>query len=189
MTERTACTECGALILPVTAQETGGLCMPCQGGYRKQIEEARRAGAKVEKKRRDGPWDRFWHSLVDRVYNTAEGFGGLTWAEQIYFAVTVLHGEVYNGGFVQYFSNDSADTYSRAVDGLKELGATQSLKLLLEAKDTLFGANPVPPTQAQRSAMFPGMSETDAARPDWSERSRARFLKSESAGIPAGIEM
>ena len=29
MTERVACTDCGVLILPATAQETGGLCMPC----------------------------------------------------------------------------------------------------------------------------------------------------------------
>jgi hypothetical protein len=115
-----------------------------QGRLSKEDRRGQAPGEE-EKKRRDGPWYRFWRSLVDRVHNAPEGFGGLTWAEQTYFAINVLHGEIYNGGFVQYFSNSSADCYPRAVDGLKELGATQSLKLLLEAKETLFGANPVPP--------------------------------------------
>ena len=50
--ERVACTKCGALILPVTAQETGALCMPCNGGYRRQIDEGR-LRLEEAKKRRD----------------------------------------------------------------------------------------------------------------------------------------
>jgi hypothetical protein len=169
MTERIACTECGVLILPTTARETGGVCMPCKGGYRKQIEEGRRR-IEEERKRRDSPAGRFWRSLVHRVHETAEGFGGLTAAEQIYFAARVLEGEVYNGGFDQYFYNSAADYYARAVEGLIELGAAQSLTLLREAKSILFGSNPVPPTQTERIAVFPGMSDAHAAPPDWSER-------------------
>jgi len=169
MAERIACTECGALILPVTAQETGGLCMPCKGGYRQQIEEGRRR-LEEEKARRGSPAARFWRSLVERVHRRSDGFRGLTAPEQLYFAVHVLEREVYNGGFDQYFSNDSADYYDQAVEGLRELGATESLGLLIEAKEILFGAIPAPPTQSQRYAVFPGISETHAAPPDWSER-------------------
>jgi hypothetical protein len=143
--------------------------MPCRGGYRQQIEAGRRR-IEEEKKRRDGPAARFWRSLVHRVHETTEGFGGLTPAEQIYFAVCLLEGEVYNGGFNQYFYNSSADYYARAIDGLTELGAVQSLQLLRDAKGILFGSNPVPPTQSERSAAFPDLSDTHTAPPDWSER-------------------
>jgi len=143
--------------------------MPCKGGYRLRIEEGRRR-LQEEKNRGDSPADRFWHSLVHRVHDTPAGFSGLTPPEQTYFAVCLLEGEVYNGGFDQYFSNSSADYYSQAVDGLVELGAVHSLKLLRAAKDALFGANPVPPTQSDRIAVFPGMSDAHVAPPDWSKR-------------------
>jgi hypothetical protein len=113
MIERVPCAECGALILPSTAEETGGLCMPCKGGYRKDIEEGRRR-IEEEKKRRDSPGDRFWRSLVDRVHRTPEGYGGLTEAEQVDFAVCVLEGEVYNGGFEQYFFNSRPSRFCSA---------------------------------------------------------------------------
>lgn len=142
--------------------------MPCKDSYRQEIEGGRRR-LDGEKKRRDSAPARFWLSLVDRVHHTPGGFGGLTAAEQIYFAVCILEGEVYNGGFDQYFSNNSADYYGRAVDGLKELGARQSLRLLLEAKEILFGENPLPTTQTDRIVVFPGIS-THAALQGWSDR-------------------
>jgi hypothetical protein len=168
MIERVPCAECGALILPSTAEETGGLCMPCKGGYRKDIEEGRRR-IEEEKKRRDSPGDRFWRSLVDRVHRTPEGYGGLTEAEQVYFAVCVLEGEVYNGGFEQYFFNSSADYYARAVDGLTEMGAVQSLSLLLEAKQVLFGSTPMPSTESDRFAVLLGIADDAAEAPEWAQ--------------------
>jgi hypothetical protein len=169
MTERIPCTECGALILRATAQETGGLCMPCKGGYRKSIEAGKRR-IEEEKKRRDSPPARFWRSLVDRVHRTPTGFASLTGAEQAYYAIRVLLGEVYNGGFDQYFFNGSADHYSVAVEALSEIGAMQTLALVLEAKDALFGSHDVPPTEAGRHAMLPSMIETDDDEPEWSRR-------------------
>jgi Domain of unknown function (DUF4375) len=49
-----------------------------------------------------------------------------------------LSGEVYNGGFYQYFDNTSADSYHYAELGLIRLGATHSLGLLQKAKEHLF---------------------------------------------------
>ena len=54
----------------------------------------------------------------------------LTLAEQHYYAVSVLKGEVYNGGVEQYFGNSSADHYLIACAGLRTLGALHTLALL-----------------------------------------------------------
>jgi hypothetical protein len=41
MTQRIPCKECGAEILPTTAQATGGVCMACKNGIRKNIEKSK----------------------------------------------------------------------------------------------------------------------------------------------------
>ncbi len=38
MSTRVACQKCGASILPATAERTGGLCMPCKEGRRRDLE-------------------------------------------------------------------------------------------------------------------------------------------------------
>ncbi len=43
----------------------------------------------------------YWSALVNRVYDGGEGFAGLSPAERSYYAVSVLSGEVHNGGFDQ----------------------------------------------------------------------------------------
>ncbi|HBO3527472.1 hypothetical protein APA93_25060 [Pseudomonas aeruginosa] len=42
MTDRLPCRACGHLILPTTAARNDGLCMPCKGGYRQNIEDGKR---------------------------------------------------------------------------------------------------------------------------------------------------
>jgi hypothetical protein len=39
--EKIPCTECGALILPTTAESTGGICMACKQGIRKSMDASR----------------------------------------------------------------------------------------------------------------------------------------------------
>ena len=41
MTQRIPCKRCGAEILPATAQATGGVCMACKNGIRKDIEKSK----------------------------------------------------------------------------------------------------------------------------------------------------
>ncbi len=148
-TNRLPCIHCGELILTTTAERTGGLCMPCKGGYRESIEEGKRQ-AILNRERHESASARHWRALVQRAFATAEGFKSLTPEEQTYYAVCLLEGEVYNGGFEQYFTNSSADCCAKAVEGLTELGASDSLRILLQAKALLFGAHSVPIAQAER---------------------------------------
>jgi Domain of unknown function (DUF4375) len=59
-----------------------------------------------------------------------KGFGGLPRQEKLYFSVCILDGEVYNGGFHQFFFNYSGEHYHEAFFGLAELGAFHSRELL-----------------------------------------------------------
>ncbi len=79
-----------------------------------------------------------WQELVHRIFKTPDGFQGLSESEKRYFAVNILIGEVYNGGFHQFFFNNSGSYYKYVILGLEELGATQSLALLQRAKLVLF---------------------------------------------------
>lgn len=185
MTDRVPCTCCGKLILPSTAEKTGGLCMPCKGGYRKNIEESIRRQEEERQYRASPPW-KHWVSLVDRVHKTPAGFSGLSLQEQKFFALRVLVGEVYNGGFDQYFSNSSGDYYVRTIEALAEIGATESLRILLQAKTAIFGENSVPSTQAERFSVSPKMPDEDAPSPEWWNRLEA--LDKEFWKDPDGID-
>lgn len=161
MSDKQACRACGNAILASTAARTGGVCMPCKGGYRDSIENGKRF-AQERKQYLASPQALYWSALVGRVFRTDQGFTGLALAEQYYYAVSVLSAEVYNGGFEQYFGNSSADQYSSACAGLRELGALHTLALLEEAKRLLFGAQPVPVEQGERQLRMP----TYADEPD-----------------------
>lgn len=161
MSDKQACNACGNAILASTAARTGGVCMPCKGGYRDSIENGKRF-AEERKQYLASPQALYWSALVGRVFRTDQGFTGLALAEQYYYAVSVLSAEVYNGGFEQYFGNSSADHYSSACAGLRELGAVHTLALLQEAKGLLFGTQSVPVEQGERQLCMP----TYADEPD-----------------------
>lgn len=93
---------------------------------------------------------KLWHEPVRRVYQTSQSFAGLSESEQQYFAVAALDGEVYRGGFESYFFNSSGSYYKQAKAGLETLGATQSLTLLMRARQVLFGFKEVPEETASR---------------------------------------
>lgn len=150
MSDKVPCTECGALVLPTTAERTGGVCMPCKNGNRKNIEQAKENYKKERELEKTCPFRALWRELVDKVYHREGGFSALSEAEKIYYAVNTLSGEVYNGGFIQYFDNTAGERYQYAELGLNRLSATHSLKLLRQAKTALFGSAIVPTDQAQR---------------------------------------
>ncbi|CAN7316207.1 DMP19 family protein [Polaromonas sp. LjRoot131] len=138
MTIRLPCKSCGESIHPDTAAKNNGLCMPCMGGYRKDIE----AGKKRREQERiyDQSAERkHWVALVKRVHDVPNGFEKLMPPEKTYFSVSVLIGEVYNGGFDQFFSNSSGALYAYALDGLFEMEAEESAAQLVKAKQILFG--------------------------------------------------
>lgn len=145
------------MILPSTAERTGGLCMPCKGGYRQDIEESRKwqaEMAELDKKIEAQPTTALWTSLLDRVYKTPEGIDGLTRDEQTYFSVLSLEFEVYNGGLEQYFTNSSADHYAYALRGLKDVGELRAMRALIEAKEILVGLGPVPKRRIRCRMIF-----------------------------------
>ncbi|MDR2213253.1 MAG: DMP19 family protein [Pseudomonadales bacterium] len=154
MSQRLPCSQCGALILPETAQKNAGLCMPCKGGYREQIEDGKRANEE-QKQFYESAEYKYWSNLVERVHHSPEGFEGLTEQEKIFYAVSCLIGEVYNGGFYQFFSNSSGRLYGYALNGLHELGAETSASLLVQAKELLFEERPIPLDRVERFQLMP----------------------------------
>lgn len=144
--KKVPCSECGALILPTTAESTGGVCMACKQGIRKSMETS---SAYYQRLKTYDPFREFWKSLVERSSGdrTLTSFSK---EERMYFAVGLLNAELYNGGFDQFFSNSSGDYYETAIEGLQDLGASSSLKLAREAADTIFGRCGPPADQMER---------------------------------------
>lgn len=149
MIEKIPCIECQTFILPSTAETNNGICMPCKGGYRKNMEESK-LRYEAEKIEIESPASKHWLWLVNVIYEKSNGFADLSIENQQYFATCLVEKEVYNGGFDQYFYNSSADYYSSALNGLIEIGAIESHKLLVSAKEILFGKNAVPDNQKGR---------------------------------------
>lgn len=149
--QKIPCTKCGALILPGTAQKNGGVCMPCNTGTRDAIEQSKVYHKEQRELDRTDPQRLFWKSLVHRVHRAGGGFETLSEAEKKYFALNILLGEVYNGGFDQFFHNHSGEYYLVVSQTLLELGAQRTLRLLREAKEILFPGCEVPlNTRARR---------------------------------------
>ena len=144
-----------------TAQKTNGLCMPCKGGYRESIEARKREIHEERERDRTNPDRRLWLSLVEQVHHSATGFDGLSHPEKLYFAIGCLEGDVYNGGFHQYFFNDSASYYAYAEEGLIAIGALQTCELLNEAKHVLFAAEAVPVKVSERRNALQGHMKTE----------------------------
>jgi hypothetical protein len=139
--------------------------MACKQGIRQNIEDSKRY---YQEQRKYDPFRELWKSLVHRIYHTDSGYHGLNDAERLYYAVRVLEGEVYNGGFDQFFSNSSGELFQDAVDGLLELKATESLKLLLRAKEILFPDGEPPKDREERwEAMRKFRVKDGTTRPDW----------------------
>jgi hypothetical protein len=164
---KVVCTKCGALILETTAQRNGGLCVPCKSGKRESVEAAKKWHKEQREREKTDPFRILWHVLVHRVHETSEGFSGLSEAEKRYFAVGLLAGEVYNGGFDQYFFNHSGCHYKYALLGLEEMEATQTLALLQRAKQALFNFDEVPEDTGKRRRLLQELaSESRSKRLD-----------------------
>ena len=154
MTVRLPCSKCGESIHPDTAAKNGGLCMPCKGGYRDRIE-ASKVRREAERLYDQSAERKYWLELVNRVHHTKEGFAGISPTEKTYYAVCCLAGEVYNGGFGQFFSNSTGDMYGVALDGLFELEADATAGILIQAKEVLFGSKLVPVDRSKRLKQMP----------------------------------
>ena len=101
--------------------------LACKQGNRESLEKSKE---RSRQQRAYDPQRAHWHHLVDRAHASEQAFASFTPEEKLYYAVSVLEGEVYNGGMHQFFSNSSGALYEETVEGLKELGATQALSLI-----------------------------------------------------------
>lgn len=144
--------------------------MPCKGGYRVNIEEGKRRIREERERNITDPFRKLWMSLVEKVFHSPAGFDGLSHPQKLYFAVGLLEGEVYNGGFDQYFFNHAGSYYDYAEEGLIAVGAFQTLGLLQEAKEILFPGVPVPLKTAERRQSLPLDAEENSPTPNWSEK-------------------
>jgi hypothetical protein len=159
------CSKCGAAILTSTADKNGGLCVPCRKGTRESLERAKRWYKEQRERERTDPFWKLWQTLVTRVDKAESGLSALSDVEKQYFAVGLLDGEVYNGGFDQYFHNSSGGTYRWAVLGLEAMEAKRSLELLQRAKQVLFDFDDVPEdTSARRSYLAHKQSPSRSKR-------------------------
>lgn len=140
------CSQCGALILPTTAESTGGICMACKQGIRKDLEASREYHERLKDY---DPVRELWKSLVNRSAENAF-LNSWTGPEKLYFAVRLLEMEAYRGGLESYFFNSSADYYDHAIAGLTQIGAVQSLRLFQEAAHLLFGESDPPRSREHR---------------------------------------
>ena len=127
--------------------------MPCKGGYREQIEAGIRS-REEEKAHEKSAERQYWLGLSSRVHEVPNGFSLLLPAEQTYFALGCLVGEVYNGGLHQFFFNSSGSMYGAALNGLYELEANETAGLLSGAKELLFGTLPVPQDTGERRRLL-----------------------------------
>lgn len=125
------------------------------------MEASRRWYREERERDKTDPARSYWRTLVQRVHKTEAGFEGLAEAEKKYFAVCCLEGEVYNGGFDQFFSNSSGSYFPYAVAGLQELRAERALELLRRAKQVLFDFADVPlDTETRRTLMRMNVSQS-----------------------------
>lgn len=127
-----------------------GLPFKTEGSLSLHIENWHTDNSDKKHVKQVDPAEVLWRDLVDRIFETPDGFEGLSEPEKRYFAVGVLEREVYNGGFHQYFFNSSGGYYDYALLGLQEINAPQSLGLLQNAKRVIFDDRAVPESTGKR---------------------------------------
>ncbi|TIX49275.1 DUF4375 domain-containing protein [Alteraurantiacibacter aquimixticola] len=118
------------------------------------------------------PVRELWVSLVKRSSHDPS-LRDWSRSEARYFAVGLLEGQIFNGGFDQYFSNSSGDYYEEAVCGLEEIGATDALALLHDAVRLIFGEHQPPKAQSERWDLMKRLQHTSINRNLEAIRSRA----------------
>lgn len=150
--------------------------MPCKTGNRERLEASKR---RYEEQKKYDPWREMWHSLVVRVHKTNSGFEGLSTDEKVYYAVSILDGEVHNGGLHQFFWNSSGELFPHVVSGLEVLGAYDQLELLHRAEQILFpdGAVPIDWDERRRHLLS---IESDPRAKDLDEFDRAFWKDSKT---------
>jgi hypothetical protein len=99
-------------------------------------------------------------------------FEDLSHPEQVIACLTEVEMEVNNGGFDQYYGNSPGDHAQDAVAALRELGATHTASLLVEA-NAAFGPAGPDPDREKRWAQMEGLDES--RRAEWGDLDTAFY--------------
>jgi hypothetical protein len=82
-----------------------------------------------------------------------EAFARQSWPQKVFSAIWSVESEVNNGGFSQYFVNDSAESASFVVDALETIGAPKTASICNRAIAAAFPAGlPADPEAIQSAA-------------------------------------
>ena len=156
MNEKVPCTECGKVISARFAGLMNGLCFACNDKHVPKAacaECGQPVSAKLPSKRnglclrcsaKRNPFLVLYSSLIDQVCNSTGGFSSLSDSQKLYYALTLFQNEVNNGGFHQFFFNNSGSYYPLIENGLVAFDETGALALLHRAKQILYPDAPVP---------------------------------------------
>ncbi|MEN3977295.1 DUF4375 domain-containing protein [Acinetobacter sp. CWB-B33] len=125
--------------------------MPCKNGIRAAHEHSKQ---QYERDRlyRQFEEHHYWVQLVEKV--NQQRWSVLSRQDQHYFVISILIGEVLNGGFEQYFFNSSGDYYTQTKQVLIQYGEEDIFRLLLRAKQLIFTGQAVPVRCEQRRQLL-----------------------------------
>jgi hypothetical protein len=87
-----------------------------------------------------------------------QGYDKLSKPERVFLCVWGLEGEVYNGGFDQYYFNSAGDHAGEAVESLGEIGAKSSRDVVRQA-NALFGAGGPSPNRDMRQKQLDSLDQ------------------------------
>ena len=135
LSDKVPCIECGKPVLRKLVAKRGGLCLRCS---------AKRNAFFV-----------LYSSLIDRVYHSPGGFDALSDTEKLFYALTLFQNEVNNGGFHQFFFNNSGSYYELIENGLVTFDESQTLELLHQSKEIVFPEILVPTDTGERRSTMP----------------------------------
>jgi hypothetical protein len=93
--------------------------------------------------------------LSNRVHETSGDLSQLRECERQYFLLSALLMQLREGSIFCFFDNSSGEHYAEVVDLLDQLNLGRAARGLREAKESLFGADPVPQDVATRRRLMP----------------------------------
>lgn len=107
------------------------------------ISTAASEGVPPSKNEEFDPWpwcDKRFPAVSDKVEKV--GLENTSKKEQVMYVLYLLVGEIWNGGFEQYYSNSSGEHALEAYELLIEVGSKNSARILKKANDLFPGGKP-----------------------------------------------
>lgn len=166
MDAKVPCTECGKLVAADIAAKRSGLCILCSVKLSEKVpcvecgkpvsvkQAAKRNGLCLRCSAQRNPFFVLYASLIERVCHSADGFDGLSGAERLYYTTTLFQNEVNNGGFHQFFFNNSGSYYELLEKSLRDFDEPETLELLHQAKQIIFPDTAVPAEVEKRRELM-----------------------------------